>query len=408
MHKFSLNTGYFLLSLLLFFSSSLMARPIAVVMDDSGSMTHKYQTSLFAMQSLLSMLNAGDELTIVKMSNIEYPYQVDGNNIQQSIDDIRQWRIIADTGTPFSSIEQALDILVDKTQSTEEAILLVITDGDFSNDKPTDEAQAMQLFSAYQKRFKGKNLRAFFVSIETQENRHIRSALLQTFNGQADVGDIVIKGGDDTLQTLRSVYASILGVQNDHGKAVQYQDKTIRFTAPFPVLEIMLISSDSDSNSLAEVLKFPKVPQATVLQYEYAMHGTDDLSPSRLQGKTTSIKLWPPIPAGTAYRLAFNQPVNLANTQVLLKTEVAVDWELRNDSGKLLQAVNGVYKVATGQALKVLAWVESEDAQQQRYQVDLSTLPQKMRINLHSNDGQATQSQEMRAVSSEPTKVLGD
>jgi|GEM_PF-3865311 len=398
MHKITLKI---LLLLLLSSIQVVFARPIAVVMDDSGSMDGEYQTALFTLQSLISMTGSVDNLSVVKMSNIDSPHS---NLTQASLNGVSKWK--ASANTPFESVTKALEILVAQTKVNEEAILLIITDGGFDGIVPANEASATNVFQKYRSQFKGKNLRAFFVSIQTQDNAHIRSALLKTFNGDPKDGDILIENGEDMLKDMSKVYASILGVKDDQGSNLTISGKMVSFTPPFPVKSIVTLSSGADKRSLPKVINYTNSTNGDMKEYGYKMQRGDGLTPNKLYGKTTLISPIPALSAGKTHSLRFNNPIK--DTKILLKTEVLVDWALYDASNRELQAVNGVYSVGLNQDLVVKAWAESSNQVGKNYKVNFLNLPQTMTIDLRTDNGQGLSSHIMTEDRNDPTLVTGD
>ncbi|MEE9356308.1 MAG: hypothetical protein V3U75_12020 [Methylococcaceae bacterium] len=399
MNKIFVSTISFVL---LSISISVESKNIAVTMDDSGSMSGIFYTSLFALQSLVAMKGDQDRIQIIRMNG--GPFSIDNSKVQNNLNAIHDWS--ADKGTPFDGVTKALEVLVNDTPRTEDAILLIITDGDFSNG-PASETAASNFFDAYRQRFYGKSLRAFFVSIGTQENQHIRHALLRTFNGNKNEGDILIARNQNLLNQLRGVYASILGIHDDNTRPLHFDKNSISFTPPFPIVNMIAVVSGEQNELLPAPTTYPNSAKGSSKSYQFSMRDADGITSIALKGQVSHIKPWPALAAGQEHHITFDREVEPDRVHLLLKTAVSVQWALYDNSDQnLIPDQQGVYSVTRDQQLIVKAWLEASDGSKGKRIVDLGQLPQKVNIDLRTDSGSGVNSQAMQA-SGDPTQVTG-
>ncbi len=116
------------------------ARTVAVVYDDSGSMTRppeKWWQANYALQTLTALLTPGDSLAVVFMSNpsraIPWPDK------QRAIRDLQE-QAPPKSNTPFQALETAMQALQQSRDA--DRWLILITDGGFNEYPPTDRLEA--------------------------------------------------------------------------------------------------------------------------------------------------------------------------------------------------------------------------------------------------------------------------
>ena len=115
---------------------------VSVVVDDSGSMKEFWQSSNYALQAFVSLLNEGDELYITYMSEaLNDPYYeapgvtLSSSNVQEQVNAVRNKAYyVVGMGTPFAALEAAFNRFhtIPTTDADTEYWLVVLTDGEFS------------------------------------------------------------------------------------------------------------------------------------------------------------------------------------------------------------------------------------------------------------------------------------
>ena len=160
--------------LLLQLASSVGARTIVLVYDDSGSMRgQRYAMANYATQNLAALLAPGDTLAVVRMSRPDHVETLlPERGIEVAVPAIAAWPLGG--GTPYTSVQTAIGFLEDAAarvpaiSDTEDYWLVVFSDGEF-NDFGEDMTRAQQHYvrdlDALRETFRGRKLGVVYLGI---------------------------------------------------------------------------------------------------------------------------------------------------------------------------------------------------------------------------------------------------
>ena len=242
------------------------ARVIALLFDDSGSMSGRIQLPAFGVQLLVSTLDgrAGeDRLIAARMSNVGSANAVEAIDIrttdlqQRAIDTIAARWPVPNGGTPFQQIEMVLRRIAETQQPGEEAFFIIVTDGAFNqggtaNPLPPPPAEAMRrAFASYRPLLKGP-LRVDFLLIAADdpevvaavEQQGIREAFLETFNGDASQGRHDISNAADLVETIKDIVARVAATDRQgQDRFIDVQGNTIAINSPLSIKRIVAVSA---------------------------------------------------------------------------------------------------------------------------------------------------------------------
>lgn len=317
--------GWILLGLLLALPSH--ARVIGLVLDDSGSMRPVFARAQFATQLLVSMLATTDRLYLVRLNGedgqVRGPLDLgDRPALLAAIRD--QWHALQNHPTPYVPLDAMLDTLVAATPPDEEARLLVISDGAFTEPPPIAAVQARA--AALNAAFQGKNLAVHFVVLHHRDDQRtvidqqgIRDALLTTFNGSPDNGRVDIDHAQNVFPELRQVLTALYGTDPAaHGAVVRLDGTQLILNPPFSLRGLVVAVADEHGQAPArfQAASFVLQPDPP-LAFE----------PATATHRANVYHLQPtqPLLPGAAYRLTFDRPLP-ADTQVLFDS--GLDLEL--------------------------------------------------------------------------------
>lgn len=304
------------------------ARVVGLVLDDSGSMRPIFERAQFAAQLLVAVLDAEDRLYLVRLNGDggQVSGPLDLNDRPALLAHIRdRWQALRDNPTPYAPLDAALATLVAATQPGEEARLLAITDGAFTDPPPV--AALRQRLAARKDAFRGKNLAAHFVALHHQrdvraviDQQGVRDTLLTIFNGSPDSGRIDIERAQTVFPELRRAITELYGVDAEQrGTVVRLEAQHIHLHPPFSIRRLVVAVADERGHEPA--------------RFQAASFGLRPDSPTQFQPATATHRanvyhLQPaqPLLPGADYRLDFDQPLP-PDTQVLFDS--GLDLELR-------------------------------------------------------------------------------
>ncbi len=404
--SFYLATGV-VLWLIIFFSGLANASTVGVVFDDSGSMSNRFYTPLFALQLLIASLETTDRMFIVRMSDPGKPVYIpnDISGRQRFINRMKNWS--ARAKTPVSSVYTALSELSSKN-SEEGNKLIILTDGGFNSELFKSVGVSSRI-KRYYEQFKGRTLDVYFIAIVPDaksveilsaiESQGVRSDLLRQFNGSEDAGRIDMRSAATFLTQMKDLIARVNGSDPGNSNTIQYQDKCIEFTPPFAVHALSVLLKGDVRTA------FPKVVDVSFSERRKRwlitgdMREGDAISSVALNGGVAHFEPWPQLSGGVSQEICFDRKVTEDNARLMFRTSVTVDWELYDDAGNQLQPdKNGVIKVSQGETFKVRAYLY-EQREQGKEKIDLSGLPSSPSFSLQSSlatIGAATGSKEMK------------
>lgn len=352
------------------------ARVVGLVLDDSGSMAPIFERAQFATQLLVSVLDAEDRLYLVRLNG-------DGGQVSGPLDlgdrpallaHIRNhWQALRNNPTPYAPLEATLAVLVNATRPGEEARLLVITDGEFTDPPPV--ADLRQRLAAHQNAFRGKNLAVHFVALHHQRDvraviaaQGVRDALLTTFNGSPDSGRIDIERAQAVFPELRRAITELYGADAEQrGTVVRLDAQHLHLHPPFSIRRLVVAVADERGHEPArfQATSFalrpdppPQFQPATALHRANVYH----LQPAQ------------PLLPGADYQLTFDRPLP-PDTQVLFDSGLELELRFFVQGQPVTPDAQGRLTLAQDTPLEVRATL-IDRLNPQASPVLLSTLPQ--------------------------------
>jgi hypothetical protein len=343
-------------------------RVVVLVYDDSGSMWVKdddkgrslpidnWKYANYSLQSFIGLLDLGDQLFIVPMSNPNHTHevQISSYDRQNEIYEINQFA--GKKGTPFQSVITATEQMKRSIAEDKHAEFwfIVLTDGvfneldkndyeDFSKYKKVKEDAFKQL-SDFKNFVENENVlfKSALVTIEsylTLEELEQMEAFKTMWRDS--IGGEFIQGesGSDILERIHEVAALISNrdPHNKHGFQLPYEfsRNTLTVYSPFPLRRITLLEQAVNE------FNYVKVKDVTIndLQSEHYIDGPymiesledpNELS-ENIFGTITHIKhqgKYNVLPAGD-YAITFTQQLSKETIkQIEILAEPAVDFEV--------------------------------------------------------------------------------
>ena len=344
------------LSLLLFLlAGTAQARIVAILYDDSGSMKGKDSLPAFGAQLLVSTLDGRqghDRLLTARMSDVGAgESSIHLQNIRTSqaqrqlIGQIRATWHYTNSETPHEQILWLLRRMVNMQKKNEEAFLVILTDGIFS-DPPNPAAFRKELIQLRQ-RLKGP-LQVMFLlmgpDLRTQETGNltigdiveqqgVRRALLEVFNGDANSGRFDVSSAADLANAFRHIIARIASTEiTSIEKYVRRAGGRIEIDSPLSIRRIISVAI----GRVGEQLPRP-VTDSLPAQHIFSLSARMDRSDTRggwqgerLSAETTHFLFDPPLQAGR-HVLQYDGPTD--NVLLLFETDVRLDMDIVDARG---------------------------------------------------------------------------
>ncbi len=377
-------------------ASDTWARVVGVVLDDSGSMLNRFETPLYVAQLIISVLDKQDRLFLTRLSENGRIHEIDLDRRQEFMQSMRDhWRVKDGTLTPYGPVEGMLQQLVSVAGRGDDTSLLIITDGEFTEEDLPRPSQLREKYKHLQQRFLGDSLRAFFVAfapknkkgdkvLDTIEKQQVRKNLLGAFNGSEDVGSVVVRDGGKLYRALRNIIAQMIGVDPDAASDAIVEERTnLRLRLPVTVTRAVIMASGTERQPPPRLLKKGFKTRDDERTYSLSMRAADNLTTKKLRSNVYDLIPWPPLAPDKEHVLTFDRTVHNADIRILFETSVKVDWEVHDNAGRILPVEqNGVLRLPAGDEVKVNAFlIERIDGQEKR--VDFSTLRHPLEFSLH-------------------------
>ncbi len=343
--------------LLLGVGAPAQARVVGLVFDDSGSMSGKFHKASFAAQLVVGALDESDRLFVVRLNGDRGRItEVASKQRASYLQDMRvNWQ--ADGGTPYQPLQRMLEKLVDATPETEDAALLVFTDGAFGDAPPAGLAQDYETLRA---RFPGRNFQVFFISLPGESIAvDVRGALLTAFNGSPRAGATEIERAGEIVPGLRDVVSILVGADPVESERFLRRDGAkLGFELPFSVRRLVILTSGDQQKAPARWRSSSfALARDPPLQYEPQMREPDPGEQQRLRARIAHLTPAAPLSPRVAFSLEMDQPLR-ADDRVLFVTGLELDLALFDRHGAPLQPdAAGRLRVRRGEPVQVQAWL---------------------------------------------------
>lgn len=352
------------------------ARIVGLVLDDSGSMAPIFERAQFAAQLLVSVLDADDRLYLVRLNGDggQVSGPLDLNDRPALLAHIRDhWQALRNNPTPYAPLDATLATLVDATRPGEEARLLVITDGEFTDPPPV--ADLRQGIAAYKDAFHGKNLAVHFVALHHQRDvraviaaQGVRDTLLTTFNGSPDSGRVDIERAQNVFPELRRVITELYGADAEqHGTVVSLDAQRLHLHPPFSIRRLVVAVADERGHQPA---RFQSA------NFEFRPNPPISFQPATATHRANVYHLQPaqPLLPGADYQLIFDRPLP-PDTQVLFDSGLELDLHFFVHGQPVTPNAQGRLALAQDTPLEVRATL-IDRLNPQALRVQLHQLPQ--------------------------------
>jgi hypothetical protein len=376
------------------------ARIVALLYDDSGSMARKDNLPSFGAQLLVSTLDGRtgeDKLLTAVMSHLLRSGDLEGSITEENISatDLQRqligrisgsWKAINNSGTPHNQIEGLIRRIATLQADGEEAFLIILTDGSFSETSgngdrllPTPEQFRGALLDL-KPLLKGP-LRVEFVlmgpdQVDPQgqrlgaivEAQGVRRALLDVFNDDPQAGRIDVSSAEDLTEAFKQVIARI--ASTDVASQQDYIERgrdAITVKSPLAIRRLISISLANRSPQPLAQPQSGSIPVTDSFVLSSAMPGIDEASGwrgDRLRAETTHFLMEPPIPAGT-YSIRYDADPR----DVFLLFQSAADLALTvidGDGQVVPPGTDGVVRLPLGSLAKLAMTVSDESSSGKR------------------------------------------
>lgn len=281
---------------------------ISVVYDDSSSMEgDAWVYANYAMQALIALLNEQDELYITFMSDYGTSVAMDLNDIEGTVQIIRNWT--QEGGTPPESVDTAKAQLdsISETDATAQFWLFVMTDGGLYSDQKDLQNKLDSLQGAPMSN--GTGLNVVYLAMGS-------SALTAQSGGSLHAFEA---GNNDAISSVMGDVSNLISGRITADNVQKVDDQTYTFTSDLPLYSISVLSQQSSATVTGA-----KASEGTLNVYRSIPldasepFGTTSLN---LFGNASVLNLRNQagenqvIPAGS-YTITFSEPVELSDLTI--------------------------------------------------------------------------------------------
>lgn len=398
-------------------ASEAQSKVVAILFDTSTSMRGGHNLPAFGAKLLAATVDgrAGqdrvvlmnfneyfknyDRLGVPNASNIDEvrrrlgsaikEYQItNADEHKRVIQLIEEAAVPRDGGTPYGPIEVMLDWLADELADGEEAYLIIVSDGEYT-DIAEDGSDAPALRASlqdYKARLKGDlSIEYLFIDVDGNkraniETQGVKNTLLEVFNGPASggvlAGDNYVSNKDQLWETLTDIIARVSNTDREAQKAfVQYSGNTVSILdSPLSISRVVAVSTSGISEPVPKVTdtNFDQAP-TDQRSLDMQMRASDgNLGASRRRGVVEHFWFQRAVSPGN-WEIEFSG--NVENDVFLLfETQAISDLQITEVDGTPVGTrPDGTITLFLGREYRFQSQVLDGVAQQSA--VDLKTLP---------------------------------
>lgn len=352
-----------LLAALIFFArlAHAQTRTVAVVYDDSGSMgnpanpTASWRYANYALQSFVGLLAPQDALSVVRMSAPTTPVPIDLGNQAAQIATIRATPHAAG-GTPYDAVQTAMETLAkaarDEAAAGTEASekwLIVITDGQFTEDALTPEQDAA-LRDEIRRFLQETGARTVLLLIGDLDD-----AVTRVWEEEAQARRYEAQDRTQIVDRMRRIAADITS-RSDQPLPIGISGSTATLDTELPLRRVTALQHEEDAALLATLQRARTGSEALRASAPLALSmpaGSADPVFGRIhhvQGARPDAV----IPGGRV-ALEFNKAVSARSLQVLPEVAARLEVWLTDAKGVPLPVAAGVHEVCAGEPFHVRA-----------------------------------------------------
>jgi hypothetical protein len=372
-----------IISLLPWLPHGASARVIGILFDDSGSMSPRIQLPTFGAQLLVSTLdgrNGQDRLFTVRLSQAIAAMGTAGNISDRDVpsggvtaDNVTQWvkqrrphlpyteeKIAteaqqqatlhdmatqwphASVSTPYEPVEILLDRLTTEAQPGEDAVLVIMTDGDFN--VPPDLVRVQASYNRYKDRMMAKHatLHVEFLliapndpaTIAAVQRQGVRAALLNTFNGTESGSSYEVTNLTQLIDALKNVIADVAGTDwKRQGRYISTSGNNLTINTPLSITRLVSVATTVEPQSVPQ-LQTQLANEVDARHLDSAMLAAD-VAPAirgqKLHGRTEQMRFQPALEPGR-HVLSYDRPV-ASNVFLLFETAATVGLRILQADG---------------------------------------------------------------------------
>ncbi len=240
-----------------------LAKNIFVVYDDSKSMNKDNRNiyANYAMQTLISLLEEEDNLTITKMSDVDNEFRsklvIDLKNIPEEIKYFRDKVNPRSNVTPYKAVESIIDYINKMDIEDENNWLVVISDGYFEDGKEIPELEKIE--EKIKAAVKNKKIKPIFLLIGSNGEE------LNTYEQQKgiDIWKKIFGNGEypkiyksvgkkDIVDKMNEIAQLLTNKSSSTEKNYKIEGNKIVFSPLFPLNKIILLDQNDDIENKIE------------------------------------------------------------------------------------------------------------------------------------------------------------
>lgn len=358
-------------------------RNIFVVYDDSGSMKkeNRWIYANYAMQTLVSLLDSNDKLTIVKMSdyknNFKNTKEINSKNIETELLNIKKSLKAPSNETPYSAVEYTIDQMIKTTSKEDSNWMVVITDGKFEDGKPLGVSKIEEVKKSISKLIKETAAKPIFLLIGSNEDElsEVKNqegiVLWKEVYGEGEYPKIFCSLGEESIINRIREIASLVTSQSSKKNNINKEIKgnTMEFSTAIPLNRIIILQQGEGEYSPN---KIKKVTSEKILNFdkEY-ISSTEDkkillnasIMPIReIDGKSISGKI----------KIEFENEIK-NNIDVIYEANVRLNYKVIDSEEK--EVKESLIEKEAGEKIKIQAYlIDMEKKQKLNYMKDIEVI----------------------------------
>ncbi len=305
---------------------------IAVVYDDSGSMTgDNWSYANYAMQAFTAMLNQGDQLFLVYMSQPSRSTQIDSSDLASAVRRVREHSDMG--GTPFESVETAVSQLkgIREEDPNAQFWLVVFTDGGFTDVEMSEVQNTLDDFAST-KMSNGSEPHVMYMTIRDDSGSYTPSASHQ------NIQILPAKDGVEIVSSIFSISSQVSGRFRVEDSDITFVDgKTVTVNSDIPLLTIGILTQ----NTKAEVVDVKTIEGASVpIKSKIPISAPDPSNPGAEGSTEDSMRLFGEatlageetrnIPAGK-YTISFSEELSKDDLLIMFEPALYLRLNLLQD-----------------------------------------------------------------------------
>lgn len=256
----------FVVILLVLVTTLSFAKNIFVVYDDSKSMNKDNRSvyANYAMQTLISLLEEDDNLTITKMSDVDNKFRnklvIDLKKIPEEIKYFREKINPSSNVTPYESVESILDYINKLDISDENNWLIIISDGYFEDGEEIPNIDTIE--EKIKSTIKNKKIKPIFLLIGSNEEE------LNTYEAQKgiDIWKQIFGTGEypkiyksvgkkDIVDKMNEIAQLLTNKSAPTEKNYEIVGNKIVFSPLFPLNKVILLDQGNNpENKIGKIL----------------------------------------------------------------------------------------------------------------------------------------------------------